>query len=59
MMVRGRRDLTCTLDASWKLQRAIPGSELTMIPNGGHPAGAGVMIDTLVSATDRMLDLPA
>jgi proline iminopeptidase len=57
MIIHGRRDLTCTLDASWKLHRALPGSELTIVPNGGHLAGEGVLIDALVSATDRMIDI--
>lgn len=56
-IVHGRRDLTCTLEASWKLHRAVSGSELQIVPNGGHLAGEGVMIDALVSATDRMLGL--
>lgn len=57
IIVHGRRDLTCTLDASWDLNRALPQSELNIVPNGGHLAGEGVMIDALVSATDRMIDL--
>lgn len=57
MIVHGRRDLTCTLDASWDLHRALPQSELSIVPNGGHLAGEGVMIDALVGATDRMVDL--
>ena len=57
IIVHGRRDITCTPDASWQLHRAIPGSELHIIANGGHLAGEGVMIDALVAATDRMLDL--
>lgn len=57
IIIHGRRDITCTADASWKLHRAIPGSKLHIIPNGGHLAGEGVIIDALVSATDRMLDI--
>ena len=54
IIVHGRRDITCTLDASWKLHRALPGSEMHIVPNGGHLAGEDTMIDALVSATDRM-----
>ena len=57
MIIHGRRDLTCTLDASWKLHRAIPGSELSIVPNGGHLAGEGVLVDALVSATDKLSDI--
>ena len=57
IIVHGRRDLTCTLSASWDLHRSLPQSELNIVPNGGHLAGEGVMIDALVGATDRMIDL--
>jgi proline iminopeptidase len=52
-LVHGRRDLTCTLDSSWRLHRAIAGSELEIVRDGGHLAGEPVMIDALVRATDE------
>ncbi len=51
--IHGRRDLTCTLDASWDLHQALPQSELVIVEQGGHLAGETVMIDALVAATDR------
>ena len=53
-IIHGRRDLTCTLDASWSLHRAIPDSELVIVKEGGHLAGEPVMVDALVTATDEM-----
>ena len=49
-----RRDLTCTLDASWSLHQALPDSELVIVKEGGHLAGESVMVDALVTATDEM-----
>ena len=53
-IIHGRRDLTCTLSASWELHRAVPGSRLHIVREGGHLAGEAVMTDALVSATDAM-----
>ena len=55
-IVHGRRDLTCTLDASWSLHRALPDSELVIVKEGGHLAGETVMVDALVTATDEMAE---
>ena len=54
-IIHGRRDLTCTLESSWSLHRAVAGSELNIVKNGGHLAGEEVMVDALVKATDDML----
>ena len=53
-IIHGRRDLTCTLDASWALHNAVPRSELVIVNEGGHLAGEPVMTDALVAATDSM-----
>ena len=53
-IIHGRRDLTCTLDASWSLHQALPESELVVVKEGGHLAGEPVMVDALVTATDEM-----
>lgn len=55
-IIHGRRDLTCTLDASWRLHRALPDSELVIVKEGGHLAGEPVMVDALVTATDEMAE---
>lgn len=53
-IIHGRKDLTCTLDTSWTLHKALPQSEMLIIREGGHLAGEPVMIDVLVNATDDM-----
>jgi proline iminopeptidase len=53
-IIHGRRDLTCVLESSWALYRAVPGSVLNIVEQGGHLAGEPVMIDALVRATDEI-----
>jgi proline iminopeptidase len=55
-IIHGRRDLTCTLESSWVLDQAIPGSKLVIVKEGGHLAGETAMIDALVSATDLVAE---
>ena len=55
-IIHGRRDITCTLDASWALSQALPQAELTCVNNGGHLASEPVMIDALITATDAMAE---
>jgi len=54
MIIHGRRDLTCTLDAAWQLHQALPDSELKIVHEGGHLASEPVMVDALINATNRM-----
>ena len=54
-IVHGRRDLTCLVEASWLLHKALPNSKLLILPNAGHLAGEPAMVDALVTATDEML----
>ena len=56
-IIHGRRDLTCTLDASWSLHQALPDAELVIVKEGGHLAGEPVMVNALVTATDEMAEL--
>lgn len=53
-IIHGRRDLTCTLEASWLLHKALPDARFSIIPDAGHLAGEPAMVDALVSATDNM-----
>lgn len=55
-IVHGRRDITCTLEASWTLSQALPQAELTCVNNGGHLASEPAMIDALITATDAMAE---
>ena len=54
IIIHGRRDLTCTLEASWALHRALPRSQFVIVPDAGHLAGEPAMVDALVRATDHM-----
>ena len=59
IIIHGRRDLTCTLEASWLLHQALPNSDLVIVRDGGHLAGEPPMVDALVTATNRMASLLA
>ena len=54
VIIHGRRDLTCTLDAAWQLHQALPRSELQIVHEGGHLASEPAMVDALVNATNTM-----
>lgn len=54
VIVHGRRDLTCTLEASWMLHRALPHSRLVILGEAGHLASEPAMIDALVTATEQL-----
>lgn len=56
-IVHGRKDLTCTPDSSWSLHKALPKSELVIVPDAGHLAGEPAMVDALITATDKMAGL--
>ena len=56
LIVHGRRDLTCLLEASWTVHRRLPHSKLVILRDAGHLANEAAMIDALVSATDRLLE---
>lgn len=57
IIIHGRKDLTCVLEASWLVHQALPGSELVIVEEGGHLAGEAVMINALINATDKMKTL--
>ncbi len=52
-IIHGRRDITCTLSASWELHHALPGSELLILESAGHLAGGAEMLEALLNTTDR------
>jgi len=57
IIIHGRKDLTCTLDASWAVHQSLPSSELVIVRDGGHLAGEPPMVNALVGATDKMTGL--
>lgn len=54
IVIHGRNDLTCPMEAGWRLCKALPQARFQVLPNAGHIARGEEMIDALVSATDEM-----
>lgn len=59
VIIHGQNDLTCPLEAGWRLHQALPQAQYVVLPNAGHIARGEEMIDALVSATDEMANLLA
>ncbi|MDD1621369.1 MAG: prolyl aminopeptidase [Methylococcaceae bacterium] len=57
IIIHGQNDLTCPLEAGWRLHQALPQARYIVLPNAGHVARGEEMIDALVSATDEMARL--
>ncbi len=54
IIIHGRRDLVCPLEAAWSLHKQLPKADYTCLPNTGHIAKGDEMIDALIRATDTM-----
>ncbi len=54
VIIHGQNDLTCPLEAGWRLHLALPHAQYVVLPNAGHIAKGEDMINALVSATDEM-----
>lgn len=54
VIIHGQNDLTCPLEAGWRLSQALPQASYKVLPNAGHVAKGDEMIDALVSACDDM-----
>ena len=52
VIIHGRQDLLCPLEAGMVLHQALPNAEYIVLPNAGHIAQGAEMIDALVTATD-------
>ncbi|MGY6275910.1 prolyl aminopeptidase [Methylomonas sp. MgM2] len=57
IIIHGQNDLTCPLEAGWRLHKALPHAKFVVLPNAGHVAKGADMIDALVSASDEMLSV--
>ena len=53
VIVHGRYDVICPLENAWALHRALPGSELVIVPDAGHAASEPGIRSALVETTDR------
>jgi proline iminopeptidase len=56
ILIHGRRDLVCPLEAAFTLQGRLPHAQLRVLRNAGHIAAGEEMLDALVVATDEMAD---
>lgn len=54
IIIHGRNDLVCPVEAGLSLHQAMPDSEYITLPNSGHVAQGTEMIDVLVTATEKM-----
>lgn len=59
VIIHGQNDLTCPLEAGWRLSQALPRARYVVLPNAGHIARGEEMIDALVSSTDEMAKILA
>lgn len=57
IIIHGRNDLVCPMEAGMSLSNALPKAEFIVLPNAGHIASGEEMIDSLIDATDKMLEL--
>ena len=57
VIVQGRYDVVCPLRSAWDLHRALPQSELRIVPDAGHSAFERGNARELVAATDRFATL--
>jgi len=51
-IVQGRYDMACPAESAWDLHRALPQSELRIVPDAGHSATEPSLMRELVRATD-------
>jgi len=56
-IAQGRYDLVCPAKTAWDLHKAMPSSELFIVPDAGHSAKEEGIIDVIVRATDKYRDL--
>ena len=56
IIIHGRQDLVCPIEAGMKLHQALPHADYIVLPNAGHIAQGEEMIDALVAATDRFAE---
>jgi proline iminopeptidase len=57
IIIHGRYDLVCPMEAAVALHKALPHAEYHVLPNAGHVARHIEMIDALVTATDDMTEM--
>ena len=58
VIIHGRQDLVCPLEAAWSLARALPQADFNVLPTAGHIAQGDAMVDALVTAMDDLTKEP-
>ena len=56
VIIHGRQDLVCPIEAGLVLHQALPRATYVILPNAGHIAQGEEMIDALVNATDQFAE---
>jgi proline iminopeptidase len=54
VIIHGRQDLVCPLEAGWQLAHALPQADFNVLPTAGHIAQGEAMVDALVTAMDDL-----
>tara|TARA_B100000674_G_scaffold484371_1_gene489671 strand:- start:1299 stop:2258 length:960 start_codon:yes stop_codon:yes gene_type:complete len=54
IIVQGRYDVVCPARSAWELHKALPQSQLVIVPDAGHSMGEVSIARELVSATDAV-----
>ncbi len=57
IIIHGRNDLVCPMEAGYSLHRALPGARFIVLDDAGHVARGAAMINALVNAADDMTAL--
>jgi len=53
-IVQGRYDMVCPTTSAWELHKALPNSELVIVPDAGHSMGETSIARELVRFTDAV-----
>jgi len=53
-IVQGRYDVVCPTKSAWELHKALPNSNLVIVPDAGHSMGEVSIARELVAATDNI-----
>jgi len=54
IIVQGRYDVVCPIRSAWELHKALPKSNLVIVPDAGHSMGEVGIAKELVTATDAI-----
>lgn len=57
VIIHGRNDLVCPMEAGFRLSKQLKNAQFIVLPNAGHIASGDEMIDALVDASDRVVEL--